>query len=209
MTAAVHAGDLAFAAAATAAVDDEAALVRRARAGCHVAFGELVRRHQGKVRGLMLRLSGDRTTADDLAQEVFLRAYRALGGFEGRSGFGTWVYRIGYNVFLNHHARVRRFHGLPLGYDDVAAAPDDVHSPRRAELRRDLAAVIAELPEQYRGVITLHYLQDVSYPAIARRLALPLGTVKTHLHRAKRILRARLQGDGPASTSATPAEILP
>jgi RNA polymerase sigma-70 factor (ECF subfamily) len=85
----------------------ELALVLRAGRGDRIAFAELVRRHQGKVRALLLRLCGDRSLADDLAQEVFLRAYRGLLGFEGRSSFGTWVYRISYNVYLNHRTRTR------------------------------------------------------------------------------------------------------
>jgi len=172
----------------------ELSLVLRAGRGDRVAFAELVRRHQGKVRALLLRLCGDRSLADDLAQEVFLRAYRGLLGFEGRSSFGTWVYRISYNVYLNHRTRTRSYAALPEDYDVRAAAPDDALSAPRADLRRDLQAAIAELPERYRAVIVLYYLQEVSYPEIAEILELPLGTVKTHLHRAKRMLRLHMGG---------------
>ncbi len=173
---------------------DEEALVRLASQGRRAAFAALVRRHQGKVRGLLLRLCSDRTLADDLAQECFLRAYRGMVGFEGRASFGTWLYRIAYNVYLNHRARVRDWGVLPPDYDRRAAAPEDDHSPPRADLRRDLEAAIAGLPERYRAVVVLFYLQDVSYPEIAEILDLPLGTVKTHLHRAKRMLRSQLPG---------------
>jgi len=172
----------------------ELSLVLRAGRGDRVAFAELVRRHQGKVRALLLRLCGDRSLADDLAQEVFLRAYRGLVGFEGRSSFGTWVYRISYNVYLNHRTRTRSYAALPEDYDARAAAPDDALSAPRSDLRRDLQAAIAELPERYRAVIVLYYLQEVSYPEIAEILELPLGTVKTHLHRAKRMLRHHMGG---------------
>jgi RNA polymerase sigma-70 factor, ECF subfamily len=172
----------------------ELALVSRAGRGDRMAFAELVRRHQSKVRALLLRLCGDRSLADDLAQEVFMRAYRGLLGFEGRSSFGTWVYRISYNVYLNHRTRTRSYAMLPEDYDVRAAAPDDALSAPRADLRRDLQAAIAELPERYRAVIVLYYLQEVSYPEIAEILELPLGTVKTHLHRAKRILRHHMGG---------------
>lgn len=175
----------------------EPALVVRAGRGDRAAFAELVRRHQAKVRALLLRLCGDRSLADDLAQEVFLRAHRGLVGFEGRSSFGTWVYRISYNVYLNHRTRTRSFAALPEDYDVRAAAPDDALSAPRADLRRDLVAAIAELPERYRAVIVLYYLQEVSYPEIAEILELPLGTVKTHLHRAKRLLRQHM-GGGPS-----------
>lgn len=174
----------------------EPTLVGRAGRGDRVAFAELVRRHQSKVRALLLRLSGDRSLADDLAQEVFMRAYRGLVGFEGRSSFGTWLYRISYNVYLNHRARSKSFAALPEDYDVRAAAPEDAMSAPRSDLRRDLGAAIAELPERYRAVIVLYYLHEVSYPEIAEILELPLGTVKTHLHRAKRMLRQQMGGGG-------------
>lgn len=175
-------------------LDDETLVERAANGGDNAAFAELVRRHQGKVRGLLLRLTGNPTLADDLAQEVFLRAYRGLVGFEGRSRFSTWIYRIAYNVFLNHRARSKELASLPQGFESSAAAPDTELSPSRLDMRRDLASAIAELPERYRVVVTLYYLEDVSYPEIAEVLDLPLGTVKTHLHRAKKLLREHLGG---------------
>lgn len=183
---------------------DEELLTRAGHRGGEKEFAELLRRHQGKVRGLLLRLAGDRTLADDLAQEVFLRAYRGLCGFEGRARFSTWLYRIAYNVYLNHRTRVRELAALPEGFEFGAMAPETALSPARSDLRRDLDAAIAALPERYRAVVMLYYLEDVSYPEIAEILDLPLGTVKTHLHRAKRILREHLHGwgDAPAESDA-------
>lgn len=180
----------------------ESALVSRAGRGDRVAFAELVRRHQGKVRALLLRLCSDRSQADDLAQEVFIRAFRGLVGFEGRSSFSTWVYRISYNVYLNHRARSRSFAALPEDYDVRAAAPQDELSAPRSDLRRDLNAAIETLPDRYRAVIVLYYLQEVSYPEIAEILELPLGTVKTHLHRAKRLLRQQMGEPGTTGARA-------
>jgi RNA polymerase sigma-70 factor (ECF subfamily) len=182
-----------------AEVLDEQLVERAATGGDNQAFAELVRRHQGKVRGLLLRLTGSPPLADDLAQEVFLRAYRGLVGFEGRARFSTWLYRIAYNVFLNHRSRSKELAALPLGFDSQTAAPDGELSANRLDMRRDLAGAIAALPERYRAVVTLYYLEDVSYPEIADVLDLPLGTVKTHLHRAKKLLRQHLGGpDGLA-----------
>lgn len=178
--------------AATPSTLADEELVRLAASGDKQAFAELVRRHQGKVRGLLLRLTANPSVADDLAQEVFLRAYRGLVGFEGRARFSTWLYRIAYNVFLNHRTRGRQFDALPAGFESLAAAPEDEHSATRCDMRRDLSAAIAALPERYRVVVTLYYLQDVSYPEIAEVLDVPLGTVKTHLHRAKKLLRKEL-----------------
>lgn len=160
------------------------------------AFAELVRRHQGKIRGLLLRLAGDRTLADDLAQEAFLRAYRGLVGFQGRARFSTWLYRIAYNVYLNHRTRVKELAALPEGFESGAPAPETSLSQSRSDLRRDLDAAISALPERYRAVVMLYYLEDVSYPEIAEILDLPLGTVKTHLHRAKKLLRQHMRGWG-------------
>jgi RNA polymerase sigma-70 factor (ECF subfamily) len=178
-------------------LDDDALIERAANGGDNAAFAELVRRHQGRVRGLLLRLTNNATLADDLAQEVFLRAYRGLVGFEGRSRFSTWIYRIAYNVFLNHRTRSKELAALPPGFETNAPAPDSELSASRLDMRRDLAAAIVELPERYRVVVTLYYLEDVSYPEIAEVLDLPLGTVKTHLHRAKKLLRDRLEGNAP------------
>src|SRR5690606_27008520 len=161
-------------------------LIERAGPGRDArAFAELVRRHQGKVRGLLLRLTADPVAADDLSQETFLRVYRGLEHFEGRSRFSTWSYRIAYNVFLNHKARAKLLSPLPEGVLELRAAPEDEVSAARRDLRRDLEYAIAQLPERYRLVITLYYLEELAYPEIADVLELPLGTVKTHLHRAK------------------------
>jgi RNA polymerase sigma-70 factor, ECF subfamily len=181
-------------------------LVRAAASGTRSAFAELVRRHQGQVRGLLLRLCGDRTLSDDLAQEVFLRAYRGLVGFEGRSSFGTWLYRIAYNVYLNHRTRSKQWGALPEDYDVAAAAPEDALSPPRSDLRRDLRAAIDTLPDRYRAVVVLYYMQDVPYPEISEILELPLGTVKTHLHRAKKILRGQMSAWGVDCDDEEPIE---
>lgn len=181
----------------------EQSLVERvARDGDGQAFAELVRRHQGKVRGLLLRLTGQRELADDLAQETFLRAYRGLGAFEGRARVSTWLYRIAYNVFVNHRQRSKVLDALPEDFDP-AAPVTPATNPTHGDLRRDVHAAVATLPEHYRAVVVLHYLEDASYPEIAEILDLPLGTVKTHLHRAKKLLRGQLQGWGDETTDAS------
>ena len=175
---------------------DEAALVRLARGRDGSAFAELVRRHQGKVRGLLLRLTGNAVLADDLGQEAFLRAYRGLPHFQGRSRFSTWLYRIAYNVFLNHRTQTREHAPLPAASLRRQAAPDDELSAGRRDLRADLDAAIAQLPDRYRAVVMLYYMRELTYPEIADVLQVPLGTVKTHLYRAKKSLREHLQGRG-------------
>lgn len=181
-------------------------LTRRAATGQEPgAFGELVRRHQGKIRALLLRLTrGNRTLTDDLTQETFLRAYRGLGGFEGRARFTTWVHRIAYFVYLNHRNRVRQPAALPEEFEHTEPAPEDELSHGRADLRRDLAALVDGLPERYREVIIMHFMRHVPYRDIADTLGLPLGTVKTQLHRAKLMMREQMLsvGDAPAWVAA-------
>ncbi|MEX1366154.1 MAG: RNA polymerase sigma factor [Nannocystaceae bacterium] len=169
------------------------------------AFGELVRRHQGKIRALLLRLTrGNRTLTDDLTQETFLRAYRGLSGFEGRARFTTWVHRIAYFVYLNHRNRVRQPAALPEEFEHTEPAPEDELSHRRSDLRRDLTVLVDGLPERYREVIIMHFMRHVPYRDIAQTLGLPLGTVKTQLHRAKLMMREQMlsTGDGPGWSAA-------
>jgi len=169
------------------------------------AFGELIRRHQGKIRALLLRLTrGNRTLTDDLAQEAFLRAYRGLAGFEGRARFTTWLHRIAYFVYLNHRNRVRQPAALPDEFECTTAAPEDELSPDRLDLRRDLTVFVGGLPERYQEVIVMHFMRHVPYRDIAQTLGMPLGTVKTQLHRAKLMMREHMMrlGDAPGSAMA-------
>ncbi|TPV92723.1 MAG: RNA polymerase sigma factor [Myxococcales bacterium FL481] len=158
----------------------------------HQQFTGLARAHEARVRSLLLRLCRDKSVADDLTQETFLRAYRAFDRFEGRSRFSTWIHRIAYNVYLNHSTRGKVLHMLPQGYELQLAGSDGPQEARQCEMRHDLAWGLAGLDERYRRVIVLYYFRDCSYPEIATRLGLPVGTVKTHLHRAKLLLRKRL-----------------
>ncbi len=184
-------------------------LTRWAAQGDHPeAFGELVRRHQGKIRALLLRLTrGNRTLCDDLTQETFLRAYRGLEGFEGRARFTTWVHRIAYFVYLNHRNRVRQPASLPDEFELTAPAPEDELSVRRSDLRRDLSVLVAGLPDRYREVIIMHFMRHVPYRDIATALDMPLGTVKTQLHRAKLMMREQMVtlGDAPGWVAAAAA----
>ena len=169
-------------------------LVERACLDDRVAFAELVRRHQVKIRSLLLRLTrGNRVLADDLAQETFLRAYRGLHGFQGRARFGTWLHRIAYYVYLNHRNRSKPLAGLPEELEANLAAPEDELSPSRSDLRRDMRLLVQSLPTRYREVVEAHFWRHVPYRDIADELGVPLGTVKTQLHRAKAMMRQRLE----------------
>lgn len=174
---------------------DEQALLERCRSGQDdAAFAELVDRYKDLVYALVFRLSGDRSQADDLAQEVFLKVYRGLPYFRGDAKLSTWIYRIVFNVCCEDRAR-RRTVELPLdpGNGRRPIDPGGIDAAfGEIELRDRLHEAMAGLPDNYRFLIAAHYLRGIQYEALAAALDMPLGTVKTHLHRAKRLLRERL-----------------
>jgi RNA polymerase sigma-70 factor (ECF subfamily) len=156
------------------------------------AFGELVRRHQSQVRKVLRRLTrGDQALADDLAQETFVLAWRNLKAFRFEARFSTWIYRIAFNAWQSE-ARKRR--EVPMEMDDDAP-PTGSHAfdqmPDVAS-RVDLERALATLNDGERAAIAACYYADLSHEEAARALGIPVGTVKTHVLRAKAKLRARL-----------------
>jgi RNA polymerase sigma-70 factor, ECF subfamily len=174
---------------------DEQTLVERCRGGQDdAAFAELVDRYKDLVYALVHRMTPDRGEVDDLAQEVFLKVHRGLPYFRGDAKLSTWLYRIVFNVCCENRAR-RHPPAVPLDRGDGRPAIDPgAHDAAfgTIELRDRLARAMARLPDNYRFLIAAHYLRGVQYEALAEALGLPLGTVKTHLHRAKRLLRKGL-----------------
>ena len=160
------------------------------------AFSALVRRHQGAVRALLRRLTkGDEAWADDLAQETFLLAHRKLEQFRGDARFSTWIYRIAYNTFL----MALRSRKPEESLDDVPETADpegdvDLHSEETVvDLQTDLARAMKLLSPAERAVIAQCYYLDRSHEEAAYVLRCPLGTVKSHVSRAKQKLKAALQ----------------
>lgn len=174
-------------------------LVERALEGNVRAFEMLVRKYQHKILQLVGRLVGE-ADAPDVAQETFIKAYRALNGFRGQSAFYTWLYRIGINTAKNHLiARGRR----PAGQDiDVADAEQfghteylsDVDTPESVvlseEIRQKVAEVIRRLPADLRQAITLRELEGLSYEEIAQVMDCPIGTVRSRIFRAREAIDA-------------------
>jgi RNA polymerase sigma-70 factor, ECF subfamily len=175
---------------------DEQHLVARCRLGDEGAFRELVDRYSPMVFALASRLLRPPLRPEDVAQEAFLRVYRGLPHFRGESSLATWIYRIVSNVAFEARGR-ERHHDVSL---DDEAAPRAAPAVRdRAfsdvELRDRLDKAMARLPEHYRALVHGHYVKGIAYEALAQAFGLPMGTVKTHLFRAKKLLREALEGD--------------
>ncbi|MGB7295004.1 MAG: sigma-70 family RNA polymerase sigma factor [Candidatus Aminicenantales bacterium] len=176
---------------------EETDLIRRSQAGDGEAFGVLIERYKGKVFSLAYGFTRDRTAADDLAQEVFIKAYFSLPRFKARSEFGTWLYRIAVN-HAKDYLRKNRNRQKDVSIEDIgehrlAAAEKSQEDLRSQEERRAMVlAAVERLPEKYRVVLTLRDIEGMSYEDIARILDLSPGTVDSRLHRARQKMRQRL-----------------
>jgi RNA polymerase sigma-70 factor (ECF subfamily) len=170
----------------------ERELVERCRSGDERAFQELVDRYKDLVFALIARTVQDRSRAEDLAQDVFLRIHRGLPYFRGEARLSTWIYRIVANVCLQDRGRAPGAVSLD---DDRTQAMPAVADRQFGdfELHDRLEKAISRLPANYRLLIAAHYLQGVQYEDLAEALQLPLGTVKTQLYRAKQQLRRMLE----------------
>jgi RNA polymerase sigma-70 factor (ECF subfamily) len=175
-------------------------LVKRAQAGDRAAFDDLVRRYRARIYALTLHLTGSRSEADDITQDVFTRAYQQLSTFAGRSEFFTWLYRIAVNRSLNARRDTarRRTSGLDDPRVQAAVAVDAYGDPRRAaELRQTYARLVAALDRlspTLRSTVVLVALQGLSHDEAAAVLGCPAGTVAWRIHEARNQLRASLEG---------------
>ena len=187
-------------------MSSEKALVQQAKAGDQNAFAQLVTAYESKIYNLALRYLGNREDAMDASQEVFLRVYRFLPGFQEESGFSTWIYRIGVNVCKDMLAKRGRRNEQPLEVPDeenesrTIEVADRRYEPEHimggVELRTVLADAISSLPEQQREMIVLRDIQGLTYDEIANVLSLESGTVKSRISRARENLRKKLLQNG-------------
>ena len=180
-------------------------LVQRTRAGDRDAFRELVERYQRKIAALALGMLRSREDALDVVQETFTKAYESLGRFKGDAAFYTWVYRIAYNLCVDHQRRSAKQPQTSLDTDEHAAAVPSLagDGPRHdqpfdrardAEIARRVREAIADLTPDHRAVILLRELEGLSYAEISQVLECPKGTVMSRLHYARRQLQNRLRG---------------
>jgi RNA polymerase sigma-70 factor (ECF subfamily) len=193
------------------AIDEE--LVARAQKRDEDAFEQLVLKYQRYVFNLAYRVLNDRTEAEDVTQEAFIRAWRGLPRFRAQAQFKTWLYRIVHNLCLNRRPGLQRelSHIEPLEEILADPAPSLAGLSESHERMALLHHQLEQLPEKYRLVLTLRHLQNVSYQEIAEVLGLPMGTVKTHIYRARRALADRLfeweqQANGNEDTLCIPVD---
>lgn len=179
----------------TVSEDKAAALdsIRRAQAGDVNAFELLYREHAGRVFALCLRLqAGNSAEATELMQDVFIKAWRRLATFRGDCAFSSWLHRMAVNTMLENarsdHRRVARV--LPM--DDTSLLPGAARSSG-VELKMDMEDAIASLPRGARLAFVLHDVEGYQHQEIAEQLSVSVGTVKAQLHRARRLLRERLE----------------
>jgi len=175
---------------------DPPGLLDRLRAGDVRAFEELVTAHQHRVFGLAWRMLGDRAEAEEVAQEAFLRAHRAVADFRGEAKLSTWLYAITSRLCLSRLSSADR-RVTRQGEEALVRLrngnPDAATRIERGELEAALHRAVAELPEDRRIVVVLRDLEGLSYEEIAEALDLPLGTVRSRLHRARMDLRDKLE----------------
>jgi RNA polymerase sigma-70 factor (ECF subfamily) len=175
---------------------EEEDLVRRAQAGDRSAFEELVRRHADRLHAVVLRFVGDREAAQEVTQETFLRAWRGIARFEGRSRFFTWLYRIGINEAKRRVEREPAERTVSLDEEPILQAPDWSQAPEtraeQSDLRRVLEDSIRALPIEYRIPVILRDVEGLTTEEAAEVMELSEAAFKSRLHRARLVLRHAL-----------------
>lgn len=175
----------------------DAALVEAAHRGDMRAFERLYRRYVGRVMGLCLRMTRTREIAEDCVQQTFVRAWRNLAAFEGRSAFGTWLHRIAVNEVLTY-ARNRgtrsesNAQSVHDEEEDVFDRLEDAAASSDGSDVMDMEKALASLPEGSRHVVVLQAIYGYSHEEVADMLGIAVGTCKAQLHRGRKLLRARL-----------------
>ena len=183
--------------------DQDLELVKRVQRGDKTAFDLLVRKYQHRIGAVIGRFVHDYSESQDVAQESFIRAYRAIGNFRGDSQFYTWLYRIAVNTAKNHLvAMKRRPPTSDVDADDAdhyagAHRMHDGDTPEhellREEIAREVSQTVAALPEELRQAITLREMEGLSYEEIAETMDCPIGTVRSRIFRAREAIAEQLR----------------
>lgn len=181
------------------AQQDDVALVSACQVGDQDAFALLVQRHQRFVFNLVFRMLEQYEEANEVTQETFLAAWQGLPRFRGEARFSTWLYRIAYNCALKQLEQRNRDQALQLAIQVKQAnqrIDNDEHLGSEIETYERQAIVrehLSKLPAKYRIVLVLRHLQEMTYEEMAEILTMPIGTIKTHLFRARNLLKERLE----------------
>jgi RNA polymerase sigma-70 factor (ECF subfamily) len=179
-------------------VTDDAQLINDSLAGDQAAFGQLVQKYQGRLFNTMLHVAGSHEEAEDVCQEAFVQAFVKLASFQGRSVFYTWLYRIAFNVSVSRRRRKRVELSIDQHRERTGDEPEDGGEHPEDQLLRDeqvqqVRGAIGALNDEYRAILVLREMEGCCYETIAEILELPLGTVRSRLHRARLQLRDQLQ----------------
>ncbi len=179
-------------------VSDDAQLIDQTLAGRSAAFGELVRKYQDRLFNTMVHVAGNAQDAEDIVQEAFVQAFLKLESFHGNAAFYTWLYRIAFNVAMSHRRSHRPIASIDQARDAAGVEPIDANEGVgaalvRKELCQQVRDAIARLDESYRVVIVLREIDGCCYETIAEMLDLPIGTVRSRLHRGRLQLKEDLR----------------
>src|SRR5216683_501817 len=186
-------------AVSSTAEQDDLQLVTASKGGDQDAFAQLVQRYQRRVFNLVYRMLQQYEEANETTQETFLAAWQGLPAFRGDARFATWLYRIAYNCSLKQLEQRKRDRALQdaIQAEQLLMYTDDSESAESVLEAHDRQSIVHEqlssLPAKYRIVLILRHLQEMTYEEIAETLTMPIGTIKTHLFRARNLLKDRLE----------------
>ena len=173
--------------------DDDQMIAAQVVCGQKELFRLLVKRYERAVYGMGMSFFRNTEDASDFTQEVFLKVYRNLSRFEGRSRFSTWLYKIAYNTAINSAARKKEYHSL--AEEEIAAKNDTPELELLKTLARDaVLEALKELPERFRVCVDLFFFYDRSFQEIEVITGYPVNTIKSHVFRSKKLLREKLSG---------------
>lgn len=177
--------------------------IKQVKKGDQAAYSDIVQYYQDRIYQHCYRMLGNRHEAEDIAQEAFIRAYINIDSFDERRNFSTWLYRIATNLTIDRlrkrkpdyylDAEISGTEGLTMYSQLSSSNPLPVEEVESLELNRYIHQKISELPPKYRSIIVLRYLEEFSLQEISEILNIPIGTVKTRIHRGREALRKKLR----------------
>ena len=179
-------------------MSQDSLLIQRILQGDSAAYEEIVRCYQLRLYNTMVHILGSREDAEDVVQESFVQAYLKLSTFQGNSAFYTWLYRISFNIAISHRRRRKKVHSIDQVREDIGSEPVDraegpAHRMEQQENVRQVHAALEKLSDEHKDVLVLRELEGMDYDHIADVLELPVGTVRSRLHRARTHLKECLE----------------